>query len=139
MSVDFSTDLGKMALNQLESEVVIWLTTVTPKGVPQPNPVWFVWEDSSVVIWVQPESARIRNLAQNPRVSLHFVTDPFASHMTVITGEAEVDSSIPPLSEHAAHSAKYADRWQALGLTLDQAGKQYSTPLRVTIKSLRGF
>lgn len=139
MMLDFTTDHGKMAKRQLESDIVIWLTTVTPKGVPQPNPVWFVWEDDSVLIWVQPGSARIRNLAQNPQVSLHFATDPAARHMTVLIGEAEIDESLPSLSEHEGQMAKYGDRWGGLGMTLEEASREYSVPLRIRLKSMRGF
>lgn len=139
MTVDFTTQHGRMALEQLENEVVIWLTTVTPKGMPQPNPVWFIWDGNAVIIWVQPGSARLKNFETNRQVSLHFAGDPYASHMTVLTGEAEIDVSLGPLHEHPIHLAKYEERWQQLGMTPANASREYSVPLRIRPTRLRGF
>jgi len=60
------------AAARLQTEPVIWLTTVTPSGQPQSTPVWFLWEDDSYgwtpegfatdyphVIRVSPTRARI--------------------------------------------------------------------------------
>ncbi len=33
------------AAGRLQSEPIIWLTTVTPSGQPQSTPVWFLWQD----------------------------------------------------------------------------------------------
>lgn len=139
MTIDFTTDHGKMALAQLENEVVIWLTTVTPKGVPQPNPVWFIWDGDSIIIWVQPGSARLENFESNAQVSLHFAGDPHASHVTVLIGEAAIDESLGSLSDHPTHLAKYKERWKQLGMTPDEAARSYSVPLRISPTRLRGF
>lgn len=139
MTLDFTTDIGKQALQQLENETTIWLTTVTPSGVPQPNPVWFVWDNDSVLVWVQPESARMRNLAANAQVSLHFPTDPHAHHVTVLTGEAEIDESAPAVNQHETYAAKYAPLLPQIGLTPEEAAKVYSTALRIRPTKLRGF
>lgn len=139
MTIDFTTELGKRALNQLENDVVIWLTTVTPGGMPQPNPVWFIWDGESVIIWVQPGSARLRNFETNRQVSLHFAGDPYAHHVTVLTGEAEIDESLGALNENPTHLAKYEEAWKQLGTTPDEAAHAYSVPLRIRPTKLRGF
>ena len=28
---------------RLRSEPIMWMTTVTPDGRPQPSPIWFLW------------------------------------------------------------------------------------------------
>ena len=43
-SIDFTTEFGRRALNRLENEQVIWITTTSKSGAPQPSPVWFVWD-----------------------------------------------------------------------------------------------
>lgn len=139
MTLDFTTEHGQMALNQLENDVVIWFTTVTPNGMPQPNPVWFIWDGEAVIIWVQPASARLKNFETNRQVSLHFAGDPLATHMTVLTGEAEIDESIGALNENPIHVAKYEARWKQLGMTPAEAAKEYSVPIRVRPTRLRGF
>lgn len=139
MTLDFTTDHGKMALEQLENEIVIWLTTVTPKGMPQPNPIWFVWEDDCVITWVQPHSARIRNLEHNNQVSLNMVGDPAASHMTVLTGTAEIDEDIGSALDNEQYMRKYAHRWASMNMTPESAAEEFSLPLRIRPTKLRGF
>ena len=56
--LDFSTDLGRRIARQLESERVIWLTTVGSDNTPQPRPVWFVWDGTSLLVYSQPERIR---------------------------------------------------------------------------------
>lgn len=142
MTLDFSTDHGKRALNELETAKAIWFTTVTPAGVPQPNPVWFVWnaDDESVYTFVQPQSARIRNLKANPNVSLHFASDPNASTVTVLTGVAEFVEEPPTLHDLPIYASKYGEaEWAEAGMTPEGAAKEYSVLLRIRINKVRGF
>lgn len=139
MSLDFSTDHGKLALGQLQNEEVTWITTVTPRGMPQPNPVWFIWHDDCVITWAQPESVRVRNLPNNANVSLHFPTDPHASHVTVLTGTAEIDEEIGSFRNYPAYGAKYDHLWAHLNMTAESAEKEYSVPIRIRPAKLRGF
>lgn len=141
MTLDFTSDHGTMALKHLENDIVIWLTTVTPGGMPQPNPVWFVWDkdSKSVIVWVQPGSARIRNFESNRQVSLHFATDELASHMTVLTGLAEIDEELGSLADHPPHLEKYAERWQNMDMPIEVAARDYSVPIRIRPTKLRGF
>ncbi len=39
---DFSSEPGKLALERLQREQIIWLTMVNAKGKPQSRPVWFL-------------------------------------------------------------------------------------------------
>ncbi len=54
--IDFSSELGKRALERLQREQVIWLSTVNAKGMPQPSPVWFLWQDETFIIYSQPST-----------------------------------------------------------------------------------
>ena len=38
------------ALERLRTDMIFWLTSVTPAGQPQTFPVWFLWEDGEVRI-----------------------------------------------------------------------------------------
>lgn len=139
MSIDFSSELGQRALQHLTNDIVVWLTTVSKNGTPQPNPVWFVLEGDSVLIWVQPGSARMKHLAENPRVALNFQSDPTAEHIVVITGKATVDDSVPPITDNATYVAKYAELLAAMGWDPDQTAADYSVPLRISLNNLRGY
>ena len=68
-SIDFSTDFGKRVLGRLQDEQVAWLTTVSTKGEPQPSPVWFLWENDSVLVYSQPNTPKLRAIQGNPNVT----------------------------------------------------------------------
>jgi PPOX class probable F420-dependent enzyme len=59
----------------------VHLTTLRADGSPQARPVWTIVHDGDVVFFTQPQSAKARDLARDPRVALS-VTDhdnPYAS------------------------------------------------------------
>ena len=47
---DAGSNFGRRVRERLRVEQVIWLTTTQADGTPQPNPVWFVWEDPDTLI-----------------------------------------------------------------------------------------
>lgn len=62
-------------LPRLETEANIWVATVRPSkagALPRPHlvPVWFAWHEGLLYICIQSQSAKARNLAANPFVSL---------------------------------------------------------------------
>lgn len=56
----------------LRDDQIAWLTTVTPTGRPAPRPVWFVWDGTHINIYSEPNVAKLRHIAANNQVSLHF-------------------------------------------------------------------
>ena len=88
MKIDRSTDFGARAARRLAEEQVGWLTTVRADGMPQPVPVWFHWDGETLLIFSEPAARKVRNLAGNPRASLHFNTDGDGDDVVVVTGEA---------------------------------------------------
>jgi PPOX class probable F420-dependent enzyme len=72
---DLTTKLGARAAERLQHDDIIWLTTVSRDGTPQPNPVWFYWDRESILIYSQPTSHKLKNISRNPRVSLNFQAD----------------------------------------------------------------
>jgi PPOX class probable F420-dependent enzyme len=99
--LDLKSEFGARVDRSLREKDIIWLTTVPPEGVPQPNPVWFLWDGGSILLYSQPDSYRIRNLQNNPKVSLHLEgADALGHNVIVITGEASLkfgcENPIPP-------------------------------------------
>ena len=137
--LDFSTALGQRIARQLESEGVIWLTTVGSDNTPQPRPVWFVWDGTSLLVYSQPETYKILHIARSSKVALHFSTDPEAHEVSVLTGEATVDPSAPPADEHAEYLEKYRKGIGDLGQTPREFAEDYSVAIIVSPKRLRGF
>lgn len=129
------------ALEQrLRDEKTIWLTTVSAGGTPQPVPVWFLWDGATFLIFSQPKAQKLRNIARNPNVALHFRhTDEFGEEgIAVITGTASVDESAPPSNQIAAYVDKYRPGIAAINMTPDTLAAEFSVAIRVKPLRLRG-
>ncbi len=135
----FDTPTGKRALERLKTEQVIWLTTVTASGKPQPRPVWFVWDGQSVWIYTEHSSRKIAHLAANPQVALHFNSDPSGDDIQVLLGEAAVDPNAPPVRDLPAYIEKYADGIQGIDMTVETYSTRFDTAVRVTVSRVRGL
>src|SRR6185437_9644081 len=95
------TAFGDRVRQRLRDERVIWLATAGADGTPQPNPVWFLWQEpSSLLIYNRADAHRLAHIARNPRVALHFDGDGNGGNVVVLTGAAEVVSGHPLAHEH---------------------------------------
>lgn len=137
--LDFSTELGQRAEAHLRQDIVVWLTTVSADGTPQPNPVWFVWDGETLLIYSRPGSWRLKNIARQPKVSLHFHSDPDGAEVIILTGEAALDPAAPPADQVAAYIKKYAQGIADLNMTPASFAADYSVAFRVRPEKLRGF
>lgn len=136
--IDFSTEFGVVAAKRLQTEAIVWLTTVSKDGTPQPNPVWFYWDGETFLIYTQPSSYKLKNIARNPKVSLHLqdATEE-GDHVVVLTGEASVQGE--PGEIDPCYFEKYAETIQRLGWDMAEITASYSVALRVKPTKLRGF
>lgn len=136
---DTNTEFGARAVRRLESESVIWLTTVRDDGTPQPTPVWFFWDGESILIYSQPQALKIRNIARNPRAALNFNSDKHGNDVIVIRGSASIDTANPPADQVPGYIEKYRSGIHALGSTPEEFSGEYSVAIRVQPTHLRGF
>ena len=118
---------------------MIWLTTVDSKGAPQPRPVWFLWDGSSLLIYSRPDAYKLRHLARNARVSLNFNSDPEAHQVAVLIGEARVDPDAPRADRESRYLEKYREGIAGLGMTPESFGAAFSVAVRVRSERLRGL
>jgi PPOX class probable F420-dependent enzyme len=139
MTIDLSTDFGTRVARRLESEIIIWLTTVRPNGIPEPSPVWFYWDGSTILIYSQPGKTKLKDIAANPHVALNFNSDAQGGDIVVLTGEAHEDPSAPPSNMVEGYLSKYLEPIANIGMTPEFFAKGYSVPIRVTPTKLRGF
>ena len=137
--LNLDSDLGRRAERRLREELVIWLVTAGRDGQPQPSPVWFLWDSGSVLIRSQPNTPKVRNIAANPRVALHFDGDRKGGNVMVLTGTAEVLPAGFSVAQREAYIEKYREDIQANDMTPDEMLQEYSVTLRVTPTRLRGF
>jgi PPOX class probable F420-dependent enzyme len=141
MSVIPDSAFGRRVRDRLRDEKVAWFTTVGGDGTPQPNPVWFLWDeaDDTVLIYNAYDAYRLAHVAVRPRVSLNLESDPEGNDVVVLAGVAEQAADVPSPDRNEAYLAKYADDVVAIGMDTDSFAQKYSVPLRIRIGKVRGF
>jgi len=138
--VDFTSKFGLAVKEHLENQYVIWLTTVDSNLVPQPRPVWFIWEDDSFLIFSQAHAYKVKHIMQNPKVALHFNTDETGDkHVIVFTGEALITLNHPPAHENPTYFEKYKDSIAGLEMTPEEFSLEYSVAIKIHPTEVRGW
>lgn len=136
--LDTSTEFGRRAERRLHEEKLVWLTTVDSKGTPQPIPVWFLWDGAdSIVVYSRPDTPKLRAIASNPRVSLNLDGNGTGGDIVVAVGEASV-SDDPPSDEVPEYVEKYLPLIERTGWTPASFAADYSVPIRVRLRRIRG-
>jgi len=137
---DTTTDFGRRVERRLRDEHLVWLTTVRADGLPQPSPVWFLWDGETVLIYSQPGKPKLANIERNPKVSLHFDGDGRGGNVVVIAGEARVAPDLPPAHQVPAFAEKYHAAGFFKRVGMDPAGfaRRYSVPVQVRPTGFRG-
>lgn len=134
MSVAISAEI----LEKIEKAYYVWLTTVRADGTPQPTPIWFIYENGTLLFYSQPNKQKLLNIAKNPKVTLSYNHDEIGEDFFVITGQAKIEENPVPAHRNAAYLAKYADGIQRLGWTPEGMAADYSVAVRVTPNRVRG-
>ncbi|HTG46120.1 MAG TPA: nitroreductase/quinone reductase family protein [Actinomycetota bacterium] len=124
------------AIRRLDEELVLWLTTVTVEGQPQPSPVWFLAEGEVLWIWSMPGAPKVRNLRANPRVSIALRTDEGGDDVVTFEGLAELPEG-PRLDAVAAYVGKYDHEARRLDLAWPRLAEDYRQPIRVSLTRVR--
>ncbi|HEV2066547.1 MAG TPA: TIGR03667 family PPOX class F420-dependent oxidoreductase [Thermomicrobiales bacterium] len=138
-SVDLSFELSGKVLDRLRSEQVIWFTTVSGTGAPQPSPVWFLWQDDSVLIFSQPDTPKVRAIRHNPRVALSFNSNADGGDVAVFSGVATLDDGELRADEIPAYIEKYSDGLVSLGMSPAAFADEYRQAIVVRPTGLRSW
>jgi PPOX class probable F420-dependent enzyme len=138
-AIDTTTPFGERAQRRLHEEKLAWLTTTSEDATPQPVPVWFLWDGAdSFLIYSKPGTAKLRNIEQRPRVSLHLDGNGQGGDIVVVIGDAATTDD-PPASALSDYVAKYGAFIERNSWTPESFATDYSVPLRITATKLRGF
>ena len=138
-AIDEGSDFGARAAAHLRDDPVVWLTTVSPGGAPQPSPVWFLWDGAdTVLVHSRAGTARSRNVEANPAVSLNFGGNGQGGDIVVLSGRAEIAPAAGPADADPAYVAKYASGFERLGMTAAGFAVAYPVPIRIRLTGLRG-
>lgn len=137
--LNLSAEASANLEERLSAEGVAWITTVTASGQPQSSPVWFLWADGEFLVYAQPHSWKVRNLRNNPLVSLHLNSDEAGNRVVTFEGSARICEGDPPAQEIPAYLAKYRAGIAGIGMTPEQLGAEYATALRITPTRVRVY
>jgi PPOX class probable F420-dependent enzyme len=137
---DRSTPFGERVIQRLRNEPIVWLTTVDTKGMPQPTPVWFLWDEttSTFLIYSLADAKRLAHIQQNPRVALNFDGNGKGGDIIVITGQARVSTDEPPADQLPNYVEKYGTFIATLFATPANFASKYSVALRIHPTAIRG-
>jgi len=138
VKLDTTTEFGRRVARRLREELIAWLVTVRPDQTPQPVPVWFLWDGQTFLVYSQPDTPKLRNIARSPRVALHLDGNGTGGDIVVLTGEARVVPDAPPANEIPAYVEKYRQGMTGIGMTPETFARAYSVALRVTPTRLQG-
>jgi PPOX class probable F420-dependent enzyme len=138
VKLDTTTEFGARAARRLRDERIGWLVTVSADRTPQPIPVWFLWDGQALLVYSQPDTAKLRNIALNPRVALHLDGDGQGGDVVILSGEAHVVTDGPPANQVPAYLEKYRQGMARIGMTPEMFARTYSTALRITPTRVHG-
>ena len=129
---------GERVLRRLKEEKVIWLTTIDSQDRPQPRPVWFLWRDDHLLTYSKPGTHKLDHIRKNPKVSLHFNTNPQGGDVIVFSGEARIAKELPAATEIEGYIEKYQEGLARLNDSPANFASDYSVPIVASLTSLRG-
>jgi PPOX class probable F420-dependent enzyme len=136
---DPTTPFGERVLRRLADEQIIWLTTVSSDGTPQPNPIWFVHEDDDVLVYTGGNVKRIAHINARPQVALNLDGNGKGGDIIVITGTARIVDDAPLPHENAAFVAKYRKGMEQMYGTIEHFTETHPVAIRVDFGKVRGF
>jgi PPOX class probable F420-dependent enzyme len=118
---------------RLQTNLMAWLTTISPSGRPHSVPVWFlVQDDDTILIYSQPGKAKLRNIATNPHVALGLDVTDLGRDVIRFEGTARHVPGHPPANDVPAYLSKYVERIAAIFGTPDRFAHSFSEAILIT-------
>jgi PPOX class probable F420-dependent enzyme len=78
-------------LELLDSERVVIISSIGPRGWPHSMPMWFVVRDGDIWCWTYGKSQKVKNLERDPRATLLVEAGHEYQELRGIQIEAEVE------------------------------------------------
>jgi PPOX class probable F420-dependent enzyme len=118
---------------RLHTNLMAWLTTVSPAGRPDSVPVWFLLrDDDTILVYSQPGKAKLRNIASNPYVALGLDVTDIGRDIIRIEGVAAHVPGHPSADLVPEYASKYAERIGAIFGTVERFGQLFSEAIVIT-------
>jgi PPOX class probable F420-dependent enzyme len=75
----------------LDSERIVIVSSLGPRGWPHSMPMWFTVRDAEIWVWTFAKSQKVRNLERDPRATLLIETGDEYTELRGIQIEAEAE------------------------------------------------
>jgi PPOX class probable F420-dependent enzyme len=113
--------------SRLRTNIMAWLTTVSPSGRPDSVPVWFlVRDDETILLCSQPNKAKLRNIELNANVALDLDVTDLGRDVIRIEGTATRQPGAPRAHKIPEYVAKYIERIAAIFGTAERFAELFS-------------
>ena len=131
--LDLSDPDQARVAERLRTARILWLASVRPDGRPHLVPVWFLWEGATILVFSKPQNQKVRNLRQNPNVTVSLDDTDEGDDVIVLEGVAELVSEPTAARVPPAYAEKYAEGLVEIGLSIEAMAREYSQPIHITI------
>jgi PPOX class probable F420-dependent enzyme len=122
---------------RLRSNLMAWLTTVSPTGRPDSVPVWFLFrDDDSILVYSQPGKPKLRNVEANEHVSLGLDVTDIGRDIIRFVGTAVLSKNHPRADRVPEYVAKYTERIGAIFGTPERFAEAFSEAIVITPSKL---
>ena len=133
LTADLPTDRRARVDSRLQTNLMAWLTTVSPAGRPDSVPVWFLLrDDDSFLVYSQPGKPKLRNIDANPNVALGLDVTDIGRDIIRIEGTAVRAPDQPPADRVPEYVAKYVERIGAIFGTPERFAEAFSEAIVIT-------
>jgi PPOX class probable F420-dependent enzyme len=125
--------VGFMSEARLGTNLMAWLTTVSPVGRANTVPVWFyVCGDDRILVYSQPGKAKLRNIAANAHVALGLDVTDLGRDIIRFEGTAVTDPKHLRADQVPGYVAKYMERVAAVFGTVEHFAALFSEAILIT-------
>jgi PPOX class probable F420-dependent enzyme len=133
LTADLPADRRARVDTRLRTNLMAWLTTVSPAGRPAAVPVWFLLrDDDSILLYSQPGKAKLRNIDANPNVALGLDVTDIGRDVIRIEGKAVRATDHPAADQVPEYVAKYVERIGAIFGTPERFAAAFSEAIVIT-------
>ena len=136
--IEFNTEFGQRAHKRLSEEEILWLTTIDAQGIPQPRPVWFLWDGETFLVFSQSQAHKVAHIQNRNQVALNLNSTFTGGDVVVLLGEAQMLSTPVSQPEMDAYLKKYEQGLKGINMTESDFQDSYHTAIRIKPTQLRG-
>jgi PPOX class probable F420-dependent enzyme len=128
-----AADRRQRVESRLQTNLMAWLTTVSPAGKPDTVPVWYLLrDDETILIYSQPRKAKLTNIDHNPAVALGLDVTDLGRDVIRLEGDATRRPDVPPADQVPEYVAKYVERIAAIFGTAERFADLFSEAVVIT-------